>query len=180
MLSRVREAIFDRLAPWLPLTEVPPGEAARVLDLFAGSGSLGIEALSRGAAHARFVERGRAARETLAGNLAALGLESRAELTDADALGPRAAQADAPFDVVFFDPPYPLLDEPGTRAKLFATVTRLVLGAEGHPPALAEDGVLVFHAPTDTLEPTEFDGDLEVAHKAWGTTEIWFVGRRED
>ena len=174
MLSRVREAIFDRLAPWLA-----PDEAARVLDLFAGSGSLGIEALSRGAAHARFVERGRAARETLAGNLAALDLEARAELLEADALGTRAAKAAAPFDVIFFDPPYPLLDEAGTRAKLFATVTRLVLGADEAPPALAADGVLVFHAPTDALAPAEFDGGLEVAHKAWGTTEIWFVGARE-
>ena len=120
MLDRVREAIFGRLAPWFA-----PDEAPRVLDLFAGSGSLGIEALSRGAAFARFVERGREAGEVLAKNLRDLDLDEHAELLAADALS-GAAREGGPWDVVFYDPPYPLLavggDGPAARDAVLGLV----------------------------------------------------------
>ncbi len=79
---------------------------SRVLDLFAGSGALGLEALSRGAVSATFVERGAASLRALRANIAALGVEAQSEVHRADAvrfaerLPPRA------FDVVFADPPY--------------------------------------------------------------------------
>src|SRR5262245_65361412 len=67
MLDRVREALFDTLRPWI--------EGAFVLDLFAGSGALGIEALSRGARRVRFVERAAGACRCLEANVSELGLD---------------------------------------------------------------------------------------------------------
>jgi 16S rRNA (guanine966-N2)-methyltransferase len=95
--DRVREALFSAL-----------GEVggARVLDLFAGSGALGIEALSRGAAEATFVERSAPALRALRSNLEAL--ELRAEVHRADARGflRNASRAGDTYDLVFLDPPY--------------------------------------------------------------------------
>ena len=95
--DRVRESIFDLLGPR------PRG--GRVLDLFAGSGALGIEALSRGATFACFVESDRRAGRILRENLAALGLADRARVSSADALG-RTAWPEGPFDLILADPPY--------------------------------------------------------------------------
>ena len=78
-LDRVREAVFNALASQDAI------DGARVLDLFAGSGALGIEALSRGAAHATFVDTDRAARRVIDQNLAATGLADRAEVLGTDA-----------------------------------------------------------------------------------------------
>jgi 16S rRNA (guanine966-N2)-methyltransferase len=96
--DRVREALFARLDP----------EGAAVLDLYAGSGALGIEALSRGAASAVFVERARRCAAVLRGNLAALELTAQAELVVAPALAalPRLAREGRRFDLVLADPPY--------------------------------------------------------------------------
>lgn len=96
--DRVREALFAR---------IDPADAA-VLDLYAGSGALGIEALSRGAAHAVFVERAPRCAGVLRENLAALGLTARAEVLVADALGAldRLCEAGRRFDLVLVDPPY--------------------------------------------------------------------------
>ncbi len=81
---------------------------ARVLDLFAGTGAVGLEALSRGAAHATFVERDRQALASLRANLASLGVEGRARVCAADvgaALGAFVAAGER-FACVFLDPPY--------------------------------------------------------------------------
>lgn len=96
--DRVREAWMSILAPELA--------GARVLDLFAGSGALGLEALSRGAAHATFVELAPASLEALRANIDALGVGGRASVRRGDAL--RVAQGLAPggYDVAFADPPY--------------------------------------------------------------------------
>jgi len=103
--DRVREAVFSML------TAAGALDAARVLDLFAGSGALGIEALSRGAATATFVELDEAARRVLEANLAALGLEApvaRVRAGDAIAWLAAAAGAGERFDLVLLDPPYAL------------------------------------------------------------------------
>jgi 16S rRNA (guanine966-N2)-methyltransferase len=101
--DRVREAVFSMLAA------VGGIDAARVLDLFAGSGALGIEALSRGAAAATFVDHDEAARKVLRANLAALGLDgplARVLGTDASAALGAAVREGERFDLVFVDPPY--------------------------------------------------------------------------
>jgi 16S rRNA (guanine966-N2)-methyltransferase len=81
-------------------------EGARVLDLFAGSGALGLEALSRGAAHATFVERERRAVQTLRANIAALDAGDSAKLIAADAFAYLNTLPSRAFDIAFADPPY--------------------------------------------------------------------------
>lgn len=98
--ERTREAIFDLLGP-------DPVRGARVLDLYAGTGALGIEALSRGAAFADFVERDRATAQRLQANLSALGLARQGRVHRADLdRGGLPLTAAGPWDLVFLDPPY--------------------------------------------------------------------------
>ncbi|BBX22026.1 16S rRNA (guanine(966)-N(2))-methyltransferase RsmD [Mycolicibacter terrae] len=97
--DRVREALFNVLDARLELTGMT------VLDLYAGSGALGLEALSRGAASALFVESDRRAAEVLAGNIAALGL-SGATLRRGSVAAVLTAGTDRPVDLVLADPPY--------------------------------------------------------------------------
>jgi 16S rRNA (guanine966-N2)-methyltransferase len=100
--DRLREALFNILAH----AYGDPVAGARVLDLFAGTGALGIEALSRGANYALFVDEGVEARALLRQNIEALGLGgvTRIFRRDATRLGP--AHPVEPFDLVFADPPY--------------------------------------------------------------------------
>ena len=86
------------------VADLLPG--ARVLDLFAGSGALGLEALSRGAAHAVFVEQAAPALAVLRGNLQALDAGARAEVVRADAVKYVGGLLAGAFDVAFADPPY--------------------------------------------------------------------------
>lgn len=103
--DRARESIFNVLAH----ADWSPGiEGRRVLDLFAGSGALGLEAMSRGAAFALFVETESAARGAIRDNIEALGLfgNTRIHRRDATDLGVKPAGLGDPFDMVFLDPPY--------------------------------------------------------------------------
>lgn len=105
--ERAREAIFDILGPaWV--------SEASVLDLYAGSGALGVEALSRGAARADFVERDPAVARLLRENLATLGVSDRSRVSIADLdRGELPAELKGPWNLVFLDPPY--AGEGGTR-----------------------------------------------------------------
>ncbi|MFN2557349.1 MAG: 16S rRNA (guanine(966)-N(2))-methyltransferase RsmD [Nitriliruptorales bacterium] len=97
--DRVKEALFSALGPRL--------RGARVADLYAGSGALGIEALSRGAASATFVERSRSAQRALSDNLSRSGLEAQAFVVRDDVRAAlRTRPRGAPFDIVLIDPPY--------------------------------------------------------------------------
>jgi 16S rRNA (guanine966-N2)-methyltransferase len=101
--DRVRQALFDMLwhAPWAGREVV---DDARVLDAFAGTGALGLEALSRGAAHATFLETDRAALAVLRANVAACREEARCTVLPSDATKPPAAPL--PCGLVFLDAPY--------------------------------------------------------------------------
>lgn len=101
--DRVRQALFDMLwhAPWAGRERI---EGARVLDAFAGTGALGLEALSRGASQANFIENDRAALTALRANVASCKEDARCNALAADALKPPRAQA--PCDLIFLDPPY--------------------------------------------------------------------------
>lgn len=97
--DRARQALFNILS------HGPPDlREARVLDVFAGSGALGLEALSRGAAHASFIENDRTALRALADNIAKLGVAAQAAVLAVDAVRPPAAAAACDF--IFMDPPY--------------------------------------------------------------------------
>ncbi len=122
--ERVREALFNILGP-------PPPDT-HVLDLFAGSGALGLEALSRGVASATFADTARAALIALRANLAELGVADRARVVAGDALALLRGRPAAPWRWVFIDPPY--------RSDLARQALDL-LGAE--PASLAAGAVVV-------------------------------------
>ncbi|HUP68266.1 MAG TPA: 16S rRNA (guanine(966)-N(2))-methyltransferase RsmD [Acidimicrobiales bacterium] len=98
--DRVREAIFDVLGSLGGVADM------KVADLFAGTGALGIEALSRGAARATLVDRDKTAADTMKINLVTTGLYARAVVVQADVLSWLRLNPDASFDIVFADPPY--------------------------------------------------------------------------
>jgi 16S rRNA (guanine(966)-N(2))-methyltransferase RsmD len=139
--DQVRIALMDALTPWL--------HDAHVLDLFAGAGGVGLEALSRGAARATFVERDARAVAALRQNVETLALGERTRVLRGDAereLGALAAEG-ARFDIVFLDPPYeaslvePVLQRLGTGA---LTVPDAIVVAQ-HPtkrPPASRIGVL--------------------------------------
>jgi 16S rRNA (guanine966-N2)-methyltransferase len=102
--ERLRESIFDILEHRYP----GHLENARVVDLFAGSGALGIEALSRGARFALFVDNGAEARALLRANVEAMGLGGVTRIWRADATKLGSAPAGGPFALAFLDPPYGL------------------------------------------------------------------------
>lgn len=100
--DRVRESLFDILGP------LPPG--ARVLDVYAGSGALGLEALSRGAVAATFLESDREVLKILRANAASLGVDARCRILEGDATARllTARGIGEPFDLALADPPYGL------------------------------------------------------------------------
>ena len=148
--GRVREALFSIVAGHLP--------DARVADLYAGSGALGLEALSRGAAHATFVERDSAALACLRRNIAACRLapgEYELLVADAQTLAPRQA-----FDLVLADPPFALRD-PLPPALL-------------QPGALAADGLLVLEQPGERIAPLRLGAlELRESRPYGGTSSLW-------
>jgi 16S rRNA (guanine966-N2)-methyltransferase len=149
--DRVREALFSMLGDV---------SGARVLDLFAGSGALGIEALSRGAEEAVFVDSSREAVESIRRNLAELKVEGL--VARRDALVWLVAAADnAPFDLIFADPPYDSAVRTGP------------LLAERLPPILTEDAVIV--TESDKRAPLDLPFPL-VRERTYGDTRIAIHG----
>lgn len=157
--DRVRESMFARLESWDAVV------GARVLDLFAGSGALGLEALSRGAQSATFVEKSSAACRVISTNARAIGVGNRCaieKLSVARFLG--EPEHDHLFDLVFIDPPYALNDE------------ELAGYAEALVPLLTSDATLVFERDGRAETPV-LPRDLEILRQSkWGDTAAWFVG----
>jgi 16S rRNA (guanine966-N2)-methyltransferase len=155
--DRLREALFNILVHGYD----DPVTGARVLDLFAGIGALGIEALSRGAAFALFVDDGAEARALIRENVATLGLggTSRIFRRDATKLGP--AHPVEPFSLVFLDPPYGR----GLAEKSLASARG---GQWLTPDAL----IVVEEAATAFVSP---DGFAEVERRRYDDTEFTFL-----
>jgi len=151
--DRVREALFSILG-----TRV---HDADVLDLFAGSGALGIEALSRGAAQATFVDSAPAAIRAVTANLEAVGADAEVRRADARRFLSDASAAARQYDLVFLDPPYRLARELGG-----ALSTAL-------PPVLAPGAVVV--AESDRRGPLELELPL-VDERRYGDTLIRIHG----
>jgi len=165
MLDRVREALFSTLGPGI--------ERALALDLYAGSGSLGFEALSRGAAYARFVEEDPAVVRLLHQNAEGLDLAERAQVVRGSALEPSSWSAPAGepprwADVVFFDPPYPALKDE-RRPALFAAAEHLAR------EVLRPGGLLVFHTPKRGVAEHDFPRELEVDRRTYGSSALWYL-----
>ena len=129
---------------------------ARVLDLFAGSGALGLEALSRGAAEADFVEMHRASLAALGANIEALGVADRTRVHRGDAERFIAGLGEGAFDVAFADPPYPV-DYAGRiathfRRAPFARILSIEHRADlalpgGDTRRYGDTAITFFHAP---------------------------------
>jgi 16S rRNA (guanine966-N2)-methyltransferase len=133
--DRVRETLFNWLQPVLP--------GARVLDLFAGSGALGLESLSRGARQAVLVERNPLLAEQLRGSIDRLGASSEALVVRGDAIAWLQSPLQGRFDIVFLDPPFDAeLWEPalGRLSPWLADDAWLYVEAPVERPAIVENG----------------------------------------
>lgn len=158
--DQVRKAIFDILGPDL--------EGARVLDLFAGSGALGIEALSRGAREAVFVESSREACSQILQNLLATGQRSNGVVRRAEAERWVGRKAGDPFDLAFLDPPY---------ARGIGFVAR-ILGKLGSGGWIRSGGTVVVESAAGTLEwPPGF---RQTRVRRFGRTQITVAVRDDD
>ena len=153
--DQVRTALMDTLGPWLP--------DARVLDLFAGAGGVGLEALSRGAAHVTFVERDPRALEALVENIRTLDLEPRTHVARGDVVRqlPRLAGEGRRFEIVFLDPPYATDD--GERA----------LAALGGGALIASNGLVIAQHLTKR-RPQEYGVLRAFRDRRFGETTLTF------
>ncbi|MFM1874185.1 MAG: rRNA ((966)-N(2))-methyltransferase RsmD [Planctomycetota bacterium] len=181
LLGQVRESLFNILGERI--------EGAIVWDLFAGSGASGIESLSRGAARALFVEKNNKALDFLRQNLRQLGEDAvaRGVVLRADAWDPpvmhrgafglgredaapdAAADAEVQPDVVFLDPPYAMVAEDPVKSMARA---RALLDRT------APKGCVVFHFEAGVLDEDDFDGDIDLDLRVWGTTAIAMLWRK--
>ena len=158
-MDRVKAAIFSSLG------EIVIG--ARVLDLFAGTGALGIEALSRGADSALFVEEDRQSITAIEKNLTKAQLAGRVRQQDVFSFLENAAVASEKFEIVFADPPY-------DKMKSGERFTEKLLANETLPRLLEPDGVFVLEKrPSEELPPTKL---WQVRRqKRYGATEVLFL-----
>ena len=153
--DRVREALFSILGDV---------SGARVLDLYAGSGALGIEALSRGAAFAAFVESAPGALACIRHNLSVLELEDHCQVIAARVeRGLRELRRFAPFDLVLCDPPWTLLSQATSALGIVAEV-------------VSENATLAVEHPTKTelIQPSGF---RPVDRRRWGDTAVSLFAR---
>jgi 16S rRNA (guanine966-N2)-methyltransferase len=139
--ARVKVALFDRLQPEL--------HDARVVDVFSGTGTIGLEALSRGAASVVFIESDREAAARLRRNIAALQVQGETLCWQTDAskcsFRPKGAERFLPYDVVFFDPPYLYSTRLKAGTMLYRALERLARDDVTSPGAL-----LAFRCAADT------------------------------
>lgn len=153
--DRVRESLFS------VLTHHDVIQSARVLDLFAGTGALGLEALSRGAEHVSFVDDGRVAQKLISQNIAKVRADDQTHLIRRDAL--RLPMCDGgPYDLVFLDPPY---------GKNLGAKALKVAGAGGW---LAADAFVVWEEAEPMPAP---DGFSTVDHRRYGDTHITLLSK---
>jgi len=158
-LDRVREALFSTLAA---VTEI---DGCRFVDLYAGSGAVGLEAASRGASAVLLVESDPSAARVIRTNIATLGLGGTCQLSTAR-VGTVLATAPAqPYQIVFADPPYGMDDQ-----EVSVMLTALVAW-------LAPDGWVVVERSTRTAEPTWPDGVTPERGRRYGESTLWY-GRR--
>ena len=154
MSERVRSSLFNILG-----NEIKDAE---VLDAFAGSGSLGLEALSRGAKHATFIERDRLANQILRQNIGVLNVEAESAVLQMNVASWITKNPDKLFDVIFTDPPY--------NDMQFSTVSRLC-------KLLSPKGLMVLSYPGRGEVPP-VDGIVVVDNRSYGTAALNFYRRK--
>jgi 16S rRNA (guanine966-N2)-methyltransferase len=158
--DRVKESLFDMLYPV---------EGVRFLDMFAGCGNCGLEALSRGARYAVFLEKEPRLVDAIRENLRLLGFEGRAEIVSADAEKGvrRLAERAERFDILFADPPY----EEGFLAEIMKWLERVNL--------LADNGIIVLqHSVREALEGSSVQAMAVADQRRYGDTMLSFLKKR--
>jgi 16S rRNA (guanine966-N2)-methyltransferase len=160
--DRVRESVFSILR------NVVAG--ARVLDLFACSGSFGMEALSRDAQRALFVEKDAAAVRVIKRNLESLAVSNRAEVVCADALEilPVIEERGEAFQLAFVDPPYALSDGEESRAEIEKLLRGLLQNT-------AREGIVVFRQRKGEEAPLAGCAGINADTRAYGSTQVTFL-----
>ena len=159
--DRTREGLFGILSA------AGDVEGARVLDLYAGTGALGLEALSRGAAHVVFVESAREAVRVLRQNVGSLGVEDRTTVIAGEVGASRtsaAVRAVSPFDLVLVDPPWSLVDDGDAPEKLRS----LIAGG-----VLREGGTLVLERSSRGTSPA-IEGTFHAEDRRYGDATLAF------
>ena len=149
--DRLRETLFNVLAPRI--------EGARFLDAYAGTGAVGIEALSRGAAHVTFVERDPRAVRLVEQNLARCGVKDRYAIIRAGFTTAAAGLAEA-FDIIFLDPPY--------------GAGEMVASSKAAAHLLAKDGVMIVEHARRDAAPALIDGLVHARELAQGDSALAF------
>jgi 16S rRNA (guanine966-N2)-methyltransferase len=152
--DRVREALFSSLE-----ARIDDWSGVRVLDLFAGSGAIGLEALSRGASDATLVERDRRCLEILRRNAQSIAPGARVIAHDALTWTP-----DRAFDFVYLDPPYAMPDDD----------VRALLDSLGRAGALASDALVVVERSTRSESPWPSSGWDGERRRDYGETSLWY------
>ena len=155
MSERARNALFNKI--------IDDIEGAEVLDAFAGTGALGLEALSRGARKATFIERDRVAQKVIAKNIVTLGLEDRVDLVRANVGGwlENNSEKKLQYDIIFADPPYHDLQ--------FSTVVKLM-------GLLKPGALMVLSHPGRSESPTK-PGVVVVDNRSYGDATLTFYRR---
>lgn len=158
--DRAKESLFNILRPSLA--------GATLLDLFAGTGAVGIEALSRGAGFVRFIDNKRVAVETISANLVATRLGQGAHVVQGDAFAHLAGKPDRPFDYVFIAPP-----------QYHHLWKRALQALDANPGWLVEDGWAIVQ-----IDPTEYEALTlqnldEFDQRKYGNTMLVFYERKE-
>lgn len=181
LLGQVRGALFNILQDRIP--------DAVVWDLFAGTGASGIEALSRGASRVLFCEKNGRAIDVLKGNLQMLGTDAveRAVIQRVDAWDPppmtaalfgaaghdedadAAVDAEVAPDVIFLDPPYAMVAE--DPVKSLGRARKLL-------DRVADGGCVVFHFEVGAIDEDDFDDDLDLDLREWGSTAVALMWRK--
>lgn len=159
--DRVKEAIFSMIAFYLP--------GKIVLDLFAGTGNLGLEALSRGAKFSVFVDNNREALKLVNQNIKLLGYKDKTSVVFSDALKALDLfrKRNEKFDIVFIDPPY--------RQSLYGEIIQSI--AEND--IIDRSGILIIEHPADIKLKDEYEGLKKIKEKKYGNTSITIL-KRED
>ncbi|TAK11497.1 MAG: 16S rRNA (guanine(966)-N(2))-methyltransferase RsmD [Anaerolineae bacterium] len=159
--DRAKESLFNILNPALP--------GGAFFDVFAGTGAVGIEALSRGAAFARFNDNSRAAVRTIRENLAHTGFEAQAEVKQGDAFAQLGRRPDRSFDYVYLAPPQ------------YKGMWRdAIEGLDRQPDWLVADGWAIVQIDPREYEAVELTNLEEFDQRKYGNTLLVFYERKED
>lgn len=160
--DRTREALFSSVQ-----SDLGTLDGIRVMDLYAGSGAIGLEALSRGASHALLVEADRKAAQVVRGNVSTLRLPGAHLIADRVERVLARGNNDAPYDLVVADPPYPVTEE-----EIAGVLADLV-----DHDWLAEDAIVVMERSKRSPEPTWPKGLGSDRSRKYGEAILWYARR---